>query len=354
MPGPVRFGLHLCAQRSAADVQRGAFARIVQELTEQVRLAREVGFTAISVPQHYLSNDLPQLQPLPLLARLTAETTAGSQPPMQVATAIQLLGLPNPLDTAEQLATLDVLSGGQLRVGVALGYRDEEFAAFGISGPVRERAARYQANLELVSKLLAGETVSFDQPWCRLDNASLAVPPVQRPRPPLWMGANGDRALKRVARLGDAWLLNAHARLDTLERQFADIYLPELERLGKPRPAVVPIRREFYVAADRRAAYREAGPSLFPKYETYAAWGQDEQLPEDDSFDLASLEELARDRFILGSPEECIAELERCVERVGATDFLLRVQWAGMPQAQALRQIETIGTHIIPHVARAA
>ena len=260
---------------------------------------------------------------------------------MRLATCILLLGLLQPLDVAEQVASLDAICGGRLVLGVGLGYRDDEFDAFGV--PRDQRVRRFVDNLDVVKRLLGGETVSAATDRYTLRDARLGLLP-ERP-PTVWIGANSDSAVRRAARLSDAWVLNPHAKLGTLERQLHEVYLPA--RGGQP-PTELPMRREMYVASDRAAAIREAGPWLFPKYQTYLAWGQataaDDPLTDE-------FEELLRDRFVLGSPEECLEELARYEQRLGVTEVIVRVQWAGMPQAQALRAIETIGARLIAQVA---
>lgn len=329
------FGIQLCDQHPAGD---SMVARL-EENIEQVRLARDLGFSTIVAGQHYLSEPLQMLQSVPLLARLAPETGD-----MRLATCILLIALANPVDTAEQVATLDVITGGRLRFGVGLGYRDVEFDAFGVARD--ERVRRLERNLDVASRLLAGDAVSLDDPDCRLDEVRMSLRPPQSPRPPIWMGANNDGAVRRAARMADAWVINPHARLDTLVRQVRDVYLPELASLGKPAPAELPIRREIYVAKDRDTAIREAAPWLFPKYQVYISWGQDKALPTGDDFS-GEFEALLRDRFILGSPDECLEQIREYQERLGVTEFIARVQWPGMPQEQALRNIRMIGEHLI-------
>lgn len=92
---------------------------------------------------------------------------------------------------------------------VCLGYRDVEDAASNIARA--DRVRRFTTNLDLVTRLWAGEEVDADLPWCRLAGARLSVLPVQRPRSPVWLAANSDNAVRRAARLGDAWMINPHA-----------------------------------------------------------------------------------------------------------------------------------------------
>ena len=108
--------------------------------------------------------------------------------------------------------------------------------------------------------------------------------------------------------------------------------------------------REMYVSSDREAAYIESQPYLEGKYAAYASWGQDKALPGEESFNVP-YQDLARDRFLLGSPEDVVTELRRYSEDLGINMMIFRMQWPGMPQEQVLRQIELLGREVIPQVA---
>jgi alkanesulfonate monooxygenase SsuD/methylene tetrahydromethanopterin reductase-like flavin-dependent oxidoreductase (luciferase family) len=136
---------------------------------------------------------------------------------MRLGLGILLLALANPLEVAETFASLDVVSGGRITLGVGLGYRDVEYDAFGIAR--HERVRRFEENLRMLEALWAGEAVSAELAWCRPDGATLTILPVQRPRPPLWMAADGDRAVERAARMADTWIINPHTTSSTIARQ---------------------------------------------------------------------------------------------------------------------------------------
>jgi alkanesulfonate monooxygenase SsuD/methylene tetrahydromethanopterin reductase-like flavin-dependent oxidoreductase (luciferase family) len=165
---------------------------------------------------------------------------------------------------------------------------------------------------------------------------------------PIWMMANGDGAVVRAARLADTWYLNPHPKLETLERQMT-LYHHALAKQGKPFPQELPIRRELFVARDRDLALRTCMPYLQRKYRTYVAWGQSEALPQEDSLNLP-FDELRDQRFIIGGPDDCVEQLLRHHERLGAKHFLLRVQCAGMPQEQVLEAVELFGERLIPRL----
>jgi alkanesulfonate monooxygenase SsuD/methylene tetrahydromethanopterin reductase-like flavin-dependent oxidoreductase (luciferase family) len=109
------------------------------------------------------------------------------------------------------------------------------------------------------------------------------IRPVQKPRPPIWIAANNDPAVRRAARLGDAWFANPHANLETIRRQAA-VFQEELKAAGKPTPREQPVMKEVFCARDRATALEMAGPYLLGKYRDYAKWGQDKVMPDKDDF----------------------------------------------------------------------
>jgi alkanesulfonate monooxygenase SsuD/methylene tetrahydromethanopterin reductase-like flavin-dependent oxidoreductase (luciferase family) len=332
-----RFGLFLSAQHPPS----ASPAAIAADCCEQVALARELGFRDVAAGQHFLTQPYQMLQSVPLLARVAAE--AGD---MRVGAGILLLTLLNPVEVAENIATLDAITGGRFVLGLGLGYRQEENDAFGLP----ERRVRvFEQKVELVARLLAGEAVTAEGHGFRLHEQRLALRPVQRPRPPIWLAANNDRAVVRAARLADAWLLNPHTTLAELERQ-TGIYRAERERCGLPPAAEVPIVKELYVGDDDAGALRAIRPYLEDKYKAYVAWGQSDVLPEGDTL-RQEFDRLAQGgRFIVGGPETCARQIREHVDRLGATCFLFRFQWPGMPQELVLASMRRAAAEVFPAV----
>ena len=310
-----------------------------REHIEQVQAARDAGFDLIAMGQHYLSTPFQEMQTIPSLARLAAE--AGT---MRVAATVLLLPLHNPVDVAEQVATMDTICEGRFIFGIGLGYRDEEYEAFGVRR--EERVARFIEGLHVIKRLWSEEEVTHHGRFFHLTKARMALKPVQKPHPPLWFAANNHGAVGRSARMADAWVINPHAKLGILEHQMA-LYRKTLQEAGKPFPAELPMIKELYVAPDRKTAIQECRPFLEAKYKAYASWGQDKALPQGDSFDLA-FEELVRDRFIIGDPDDCTRELRRYVDALGVNCFILRIQWPGMEQAKVLRTIKLLAERVMP------
>jgi alkanesulfonate monooxygenase SsuD/methylene tetrahydromethanopterin reductase-like flavin-dependent oxidoreductase (luciferase family) len=264
---------------------------------------------------------------------------------MRLVLSILLLPLFSPAQVAEDVATLDILSEGRVVFGVGLGYRNLEYQAFNVDP--RSRVSRFLESLELVKRLWTEEDVYFEGEHFQLSGGTCTVRPVQKPYPPIWMAANSDRMVRRAGRLGYPWLLNPHVTLTTLERQMG-LYRQALSDGGHPMPEEVPVIKELHVALTHEEAIRVARPYVESKYESYAQWGQDQVLPGQDSFRV-SFDELARDRFILGSVEEVIEQIEEHHHRLGANHFLFRVRWPGMEAYHAYRVVELMGDHVLPY-----
>ena len=313
----------------------------IQQSVEQVAAAREAGFDMICAGQHYLSAPYQMSTTMPLLARMAAE--AGD---MEVASTVILLPLHNPVEIAESVATLDAICGGRFIFGIGLGYREEEYAAFGVERS--ERVGRLLEALEVIKLLWTEEEVEFHGKYYNVPKIQPSTRPVQRPHPPIWIAANGNSAIRRAARLGYSWLINPHATVSMVSEQLS-MYGRTLERSRQSAPAAMPMMRELYVAADSETAYLESQPHLESKYAAYASWGQDKALPGEESFSVP-YRDLARDRFLLGSPDEVAREILRYEDELGVNYLIFRMQWPGMPHDQLLREIGLMGREVIPRV----
>ena len=336
----MKLGLFVANQYLAGE----SMATKIEENIEQVRAAREAGFDLVCSGQHYLSSPYSMPTTFPFLARLAAE--AGN---MQVASAIILLPLHNPVDMAETVATMDALCGGRFIFGIGLGYREEEYAAFGVARS--ERVPRMLESLELMKLLWTGEEVEFNGRFYHVPRTQPTCRPVQKPHPPIWLAANQDGAVRRAGRLGYPWIINPHATVSTIERQM-DHYRSGLAQAGLENLTDLPMMRELYVAEDRETALDESRPFLASKYQAYAQWGQDKALPGNESF-AVPFEELARDRFLIGTPDDVVEEIGRYEERLGAGCMIFRMQWPGMEHHKVMKQMELMGKDVIPRIKAA-
>ena len=332
---PVRIGLFLTNQHPpGSDPVAGQASQL-----DMFRFARDAGWDSVFAGQHYLPEGMVMPQPIPFLARMAAESDD-----MALGLGIMLLTLYNPVDAAELVASLDITTGGRFVFGVGFGYREAENNAFGVENS--ERLRRFTSNLDITTRLLAGEAVTAELPWCRLEGAKLTTLPVQRPRPPVWIAANSDPAVRRAARLSDSWIINPHATVQVIAEQL-EMFRAVRAEAGLEPVSELPVIREVFCGPTTEAARELAYPYLSSKYKVYSKWGQDKVMPVEESFDVA-IEELEKDRFIVGDPDYCIDQLMPWRSRLGVDHFLFRTHWSGMPAEVSLDSMRLLNREVIP------
>jgi len=312
-----------------------------EEMIEQARFADRLGYASITKGSHYSTDACQAFQQFPVLARLSGEVKQA-----RLNAGIVLVPMHKPLDLAEQLASIDILSNGRLIFGVGLGYRDVEFKAFGTDR--KERGKRTTENLIAIKRLWSEDKVSMKGSHFELDEAVCWPKPVQKPNPPIWIGANADVALKRAAELGDCWYINPHNTLETVARQL-DVYKGFLDAAGKPFPKELPMRREAFVARTKEEALKLAGPFVAKKYAAYHAWGQDDDMPEDESL-AGGLAEIVGDRFLIGSPDEVAEQMIAINQKLGVNHLILSMEWAGMEKSVAMDCMQMMAEEVMPKV----
>ena len=306
----------------------------LKELLDQVRLARQSGFSSLWTPSHYATHPMQMLAPVPMLTWLLREAEG-----MVIGPNILVQPLVHPIHVAEDAVTLDALSGGRYVLGIGIGYREAEFDAFGI--PVKERVQRLTESVEIMRRLWTEDTINYKGKIFTIDNLGIGLRPVRPGGPPIWIAGVVDGAVKRAARLGDAWLITNFAHLSDLTRQMK-IYRETLAEVGKPFPQDVPITRECYIGPTRAQALEECRAALQYKYAAYSSWGLDKQSEGASSFQ-APFEEFVKDRFIIGDKQSVADDIRRHHQLLGVNHFIMRVQWPGLEQDKVLRTIATLG-----------
>ena len=310
-----------------------------QEHLEQFRASRDAGFDIYCWAHHYLIDPFQHFQPFPVLARLAAEPGK-----MKLATSVLLLPLLNPVDVAEQVATLDHIAEGRFILGLGLGYRPEESEAFNTR--MSHRAARSSEALELMIRLWTEEEVTHNGRFFQVTEARPTARPYQRPHPPIWMAAMSDPAVRRVGREGHTLFVGPAQPFDTIGRQI-DLYHETLEGHGHKRPEDMVIVREFFCGEshdEALAAARRGFETKYRVYEHHGLQGTDEELNRKISGDL---EGLMDQTFIVGSPPECVEQIASYRE-LGFTHISLRLFYPEMSQKEVLDHIELVGREVLP------
>ena len=204
-------------------------------MLDVARRADERGLDSIWVTDHvivpsqvdiiYREHMLDPLAVLPWLAGVTERITLG--------TSVVILPYRSPIPVAKLLASVDVLSGGRLVVGAAIGWMEGEFDALGV--PFKERVSRSEEALALMKALWTEARPDLDTDRHHLHGLQVSPMPLRKPRPPIWIGGMSEAALRRVARVGDGW----HATGATPEvfrqgKQSVTRFWKEAGRTGEP------------------------------------------------------------------------------------------------------------------------
>ena len=216
-------------------------------MIERAAAARQAGLDSLFVGDQHAS-PTPYYQNTPILGRLLAEW--GEAP----AGCLFLLPLWHPVLVAEQIGTLAAIAEGPFIMQCGLGWGDDRFAAMGAN--IRTRPSAFEEALDIVRRLLVGETVSSSRRF-QIAEASLAL----RPSEPVevWIGASAPPAVDRAARLAEGWIASPGLTFEEAHAQ-ADLYRERCAAYGKAPGAIV-LRRDIYVgetSADARAVLQQA------------------------------------------------------------------------------------------------
>jgi probable F420-dependent oxidoreductase len=311
--------------------------RYYREALEEVTRAEELGFDSVWMEEHHSVTNHYWPSPLTVLAGFATRTSR-----MTLGTDIVVAAFHHPVRLAEDVAMLDVMSGGRFVLGIAIGYKPDEFALYGVD--LEKRGARFEEQLAIMQGLWTQEQIQFKGTYYTLQGR-LEPKPVQQPHPPVWIGGWGDITLRRAATLADNWIPGPTADLTRLlagRKQF----LERRTAAGRSAPAEWPLTRDVIIAESDKRARELAEEHIMVAYRREYAGGW--RHPFIDSSIATDLERLMEDRFIIGGPEQCIAKIRRFVEQYGMTHLICRMFFPGMPHAHIMREIELIAREVMP------
>jgi alkanesulfonate monooxygenase SsuD/methylene tetrahydromethanopterin reductase-like flavin-dependent oxidoreductase (luciferase family) len=307
---------------------------------EEVCLADELGFDSVWTVEHHGD---PLVCPAPLVA-LGGYATRTQR--VKIGAYVVVLPLHHPVEVAEAGALLDVMSNGRFVLGVGLGYREDEFALFGV--PMRERAERLAEGVDLIKTVWTTTDATVKGRFHSVGGYTLYPRPMQQPRPPIWIGAAVEKAIRRAAVIADAWVASPAGDLAELERGTAAYWDAVREAGAPPAEREVVISREVFVAETHRDAVALAGEAFLDLYrETYIRWHPRFRgvSPDDLTF-----EAFAANRFIVGDPEECAAAIVRFQRAIGFRHLICRMHAPGIALASVKRSMELFAKEVAPAV----
>jgi alkanesulfonate monooxygenase SsuD/methylene tetrahydromethanopterin reductase-like flavin-dependent oxidoreductase (luciferase family) len=298
--------------------------------------AEEAGLDEVWLTEHHFADDgyCPAL--LPVAGAIAARTTR-----IRIGTKVLLMPFHDPIRLAEDVAVVDIISGGRLDIGIAAGYRHEEFAAFGIDRG--ERAARTREGIDVLELALSGDPFSYRGRFHAYESVQVTPPPVQRPVP-IWVGGRSEKPLQRAAAAG------RHLQLADFDPELcaADVatYASALAAAGRDlADHEVAAVASVFVDEDTERARALAAPHLHYQQAQYQRWFA---AAGDRTTDMPVTDGTLPPGCLAGTPDEVLHAIAAVHDRVRFTHFSFWALLPGMDAGLARRSLELFAERVMP------
>jgi alkanesulfonate monooxygenase SsuD/methylene tetrahydromethanopterin reductase-like flavin-dependent oxidoreductase (luciferase family) len=300
-----------------------------------------MGYGWVSMGHHWLSHPTIWPQPFPVLARLAPETGA-----MQLKTSVLLMPLMNPVDVAENAATLDHISHGRFVLGMSVGYREKELQAVGLTR--RDRGAKLEESIRLIKQLwTSDEPVTFEGRYTLVTEGRMGFRPYQQPHPPIELGAQSDPATKRAARIADGVFFGPQAAWTDVKR-LAGVYRAEREAQGRPGLGILGASRSLLVGKSKEDAAARARTYLEKTFSMYKTW----EMQEPGMVGLLLEQDIALDNWTVhGSPADCVETLLRARDEIGLNAVGFTIYSLPPAPQERIEYLQMIAEEIVSKVA---
>lgn len=325
------------------QVPAGSGRSFSQEYRDYLRLVELVeasGLDSAWVSEHHFSADgyLPSLTVM--LAAFAAVTER-----IELGTGVVLAPFHDPLRLAEDFAVVDQLSGGRVVCGLGIGWREEEFRAFGVE--VASRAKRLEEIVAILRAAWTQERFDFSGKYYAYDR--VAVTPKPARTPPILIGGFVDSAVRRAGRIGDGYL---SSRTDP--RRLAEMLaMATEERLqaGLTGPPLAGVLHNAFVTADPDRDWTAVRDGIAHQLGVYAGWGHGTDVPGKPLEVRPPPEDAIRRATAFGTPDQVIAHLTPWVDelaRYPEGHLVCRLHYPGMAAKPAARAVELFARDVAP------
>lgn len=319
------------------------FPQLYAETFEQIKAVEALGFDSVWVTEHHQIDDgyLPSV--LPAAAAIAAITNR-----VQIGTCVLLLPLHHPLRVAEDAAIVDIISNGRFIFGPGLGYKLDEFEAYGINR--RHRPSLMDESLEIITRAWTEQRFSFEGRHFHLKDVSLTPKPVQQPRPPIWLAARAEAPIQRAARFGDGIIAVGSPELIAMYRQ-------AVRDAGKdPATAVVAVLRSVVISDDPERAWAEVREQVAWRGRNYGQWyGEAGDLPVDvrrlEQLRSGAIDPAGSREALVKDPQTVAAELA-ALEAMGVDCVIFFGTIPGYPPLKMLPTWERFARDVMPRFRR--
>ncbi|MDG5776380.1 LLM class flavin-dependent oxidoreductase [Haloarculaceae archaeon H-GB2-1] len=326
-------GLFTCQRRP--DDERSMDA-IYDELLALGRAIDQAGLASAWVSEHHFTDDGYLPGTMPSLGALAAATDD-----VRLGTCIALAPLYDPVRLAEDAATVDLLSGGRFSLGASIGYRDAEFANFGV--PKDERTARTEDAVGVLRGAWSPGPLEYDAEFHDVA-PDATVTPKPAGDPPILLGGAAKPAVRRAARIADGWIALSSLSISGIEKRVADIERVRAEEGLDGEFEILCIQHGF-VDDSRESAWNAMQDGYFYLQRRYAEWYGDGPVDELDADRRTELKEQA----IFGPPAEVASDLEAYRDALGDdVHFIFRTYYPGIGTDAMIECVQRLGDEVVP------
>jgi alkanesulfonate monooxygenase SsuD/methylene tetrahydromethanopterin reductase-like flavin-dependent oxidoreductase (luciferase family) len=338
-------GTFLLMQSPSAASSQEVYARGV----EQALAAETLGFRNVWLGEHHFSTYGYLARPTQLATYIAAKTTR-----LRVGTAVIVVPLHHPLLVAEEIATLDQLSGGRLDIGFGRGYQNYEFERFGLE--LESARHRWDESLDIILNSFKGKAFSYDGKHYKVPDTMVFPQPLQTPHPPIWIVAQSPYALEAAVRRGFNVLTGGFGvtveHLGAFGKMFEDV-VAKVKPATKPR---VGVQRAIYVAENDADARDAAEHARWNMRVTLSLRNHYEQVENGKALPIVAktepdIEDLIENYLIIGSPDTCIRQIKRLQSLMGMSHFNCSFWFGDMDQKRVLRSMERFAREVMPALA---
>jgi alkanesulfonate monooxygenase SsuD/methylene tetrahydromethanopterin reductase-like flavin-dependent oxidoreductase (luciferase family) len=336
------FGTFLLMQSPSARSSAEIYARGI----EIAQAAEALGFRNVWLAEHHFSTYGYLSRPVQLATYIAAKTSR-----LRVGTAVIVVPLHHPLVIAEEIATLDLLAGGRLDVGLGRGYQPYEFERFGLE--LESGRGRWDESVDVILRALGGQPFSYDGKFFKIPETSVFPQPLQHPHPPIWITAQSPESVEAAVRRGFHVLTGGFGIPIERTAEFRRLFDRLVAEVRPPHPLELGVQRAVYVAdsqADARAAAEEARWNMRV---TLSLRNRCERVERGRAIPVPvasepGIEDLL-DRFlVVGTPDTCIRQIRRIRELVGITHFNCSFWFGDLEHARVLRSMERFAEEVMP------
>jgi luciferase family oxidoreductase group 1 len=335
-------GTFLLLQSPSARSSQEIYARGL----ELAQAAETLGYRNAWLGEHHFSTYGYLSRPLQLATYIAAKTTR-----LRVGTAVVVVPLHHPLIIAEEIAMLDILSGGRLDIGLGRGYQRYEFERFGLQ--LDSSGQRWEESINILLKSFAGKPFSYDGNLFKIPETSVYPQPMQKPHPPIWITAQSQYSIEAAVKRGFNVLTGGFGVPVERLAEFGKFFDKVVADTHPAKRPLVGVQRAVYVTKDPADAREAAEQARWNMRVTLSLRNNYERVENGKAIAIPApkepdIDDLLDRYLIIGTPDTCVRQIKRVKDLVGITHFNCSFWFGDIDQTRVLRSMELFAREVMP------